>query len=77
MDDGAKSYRAAYLNTQAYDEVSQGRLIEALATQHSIHASLNRDKHYWRLRIAVGSMDRLRTVIQPYLLPMFAYKLPL
>ena len=77
MDDGAKSYRAVYFNTQKFDPVSQERLIEILRTQHSIDARPNKDKHYWRLRIAVASVARLKQVVQPYLLPMFGYKLPL
>ena len=77
MDDGAKSYRAVYFNTQKFDRTSQERLIELLQRQYSIHARPNRDKSYWRLRITVGSVGRLAQVVQPYLLPMFGYKLPL
>ena len=77
MDDGAKSYRAVYFNTQKFDQASQERLIEMLQRQHSIDARPNRDKSYWRLRITVGSVGRLAEVIQPHLLPMFGYKLPL
>ena len=76
MDDGAKSYRAVYLNTQKFDPVSQKQLMDILLQQHSIHARLNRDKQYWRLRIAVGSVGRLAQLVRPYLLPMFQYKLP-
>ena len=77
MDDGAKSYRAVYFNTQKFDRTSQERLIEMLRRQHSIDARPNRDKQYWRLRIAVGSVGRLAALVQPYLLPMLSYKLPL
>jgi hypothetical protein len=42
MDDGSKSYRAIYLNTQQFDLESQGRLVGLLATQWSIRATLNR-----------------------------------
>lgn len=76
MDDGAKSYRAVYFNTQKFDRQSQARLIDQLRQQHSIHARLNRDKQYWRLRIAVDSVGRLKELIRPHLLPMFSYKLP-
>ncbi len=76
MDDGAKSYRTAYFNTQKFDPISQQRLIDLLREQHSIRASLNKDKQYHRLRIAVDSMKRLKELVQPYLLPMFGYKLP-
>ncbi len=76
MDDGAKSYRAVYFNTQKYDRFSQERLIEMLWRQHAIRARLNRDKQYWRLRIAVDSVERLKRLVQPHLLSMFDYKLP-
>ena len=76
MDDGAKSYRAVYFNTQKFDRTSQERLIEMLRRQHSIDARPNRDKQYWRLRIAVGSVGRLAALVQPPLLPIFSYKLP-
>jgi len=77
MDDGAKSYRSVYLNTQKFDQISQERLIMILRKQHSIDARPNKDKQYYRLRIAVASVARLKAVIQPHLLPMFGYKLPL
>ena len=77
MDDGAKSYRSVYLNTQKFDQLGQERLMTILRTQHSIDARPNKDKQYWRLRIAVASVARLKALVQPHLLPMFAYKLPL
>lgn len=76
MDDGCKSYRALYLNTQQFDQVGQCRLIEILATQWGVKATMNRDKHYFRLRIAVGSVARFREIVTPYVLPRFAYKFP-
>ena len=76
MDDGAKSYRSVYFNTQKFDRISQERLIAMLRRQHSIDARPNRDKQYWRLRIVVGSVGRLAELVQPHLLPMFQYKLP-
>ena len=76
MDDGARSYRAVYFNTQKFDRVSQERLIQLLREPHSIDARLNRDKCYWRLRIAVDSVGRLADIVRPHLLPMFDYKLP-
>ncbi len=76
MDDGAKSYRTVYFNTQKFNQVSQERLIEMLRTQHSIDARPNKDKQYWRLRVAVHSMERLTGLVRPHLLEMFEYKLP-
>jgi hypothetical protein len=76
MDDGSKSHRALYLNTQQFDLEDQLRLIQILSEQFGIHATLNRDKTYHRIRIAVRSVDRFIELIRPHLLSSFEYKLP-
>ncbi len=76
MDDGCRSRRAVYLNTQQFDRESQQRLLDLLWQQWGIEASLNRDKTYYRIRLSVAGTDRLRRVIDPWLLPDFRYKLP-
>jgi recombination protein RecA len=76
MDDGSKSYRAVYLNTQKFDIGSLERLIKLLKKEHDITARLNGDKRYYRLRITAESVARLDKVIRPYLLPSFRYKMP-
>ena len=76
MDDGCKSYRAVYLNTQKFNVTEQKRLAELLNNQFSIKATLNKDKKYYRLRIAVSSVGKFLEIIKPYLLPMFCYKTP-
>ena len=76
MDDGCKSYRAIYLNTQKFTITEQNKLSLLLRQQFGIKASLNKDKQYYRLRIAVSSVGRFLEIIRPYLLPMFCYKTP-
>jgi recombination protein RecA len=76
MDDGSKTHRALYLNTQQFNLASQGRLVELLQDQWNIKSTLNRDKTYFRLRIAVESVSRFKSLVDPYLLPMFRYKIP-
>lgn len=76
MDDGSRSYRAVYFNTQQFEIADQLRLIGVLGRQFSIVARLNRDKSYFRLRVAVESVPRLRSLVSRYLLPELAYKLP-
>ena len=76
MDDGCKSYRAVYLNTQKFNVTEQLKLTKMLAEQFNIRATLNKDKKYYRLRIAVSSVKKLLEIIKPYLLPMFCYKTP-
>lgn len=77
MDDGSRSYRAMYLNTQQFSIEDQFRLIEILGGQFGISATVNRDKSYYRLRISVASVPRVRELVRGYMLPELAYKLPL
>jgi recombination protein RecA len=76
MDDGCKSRRAIYLNTQQFDLGSQSRLLDMLLEQWRIDATLNRDKSYRRIRVAVSSMERFKRIVEPYLRAEFRYKLP-
>lgn len=76
MDDGSRSRNAVYLNTQQFAVGCQRRLLKMLRKQWGIKGSLNRDKHYHRIYIAVESVPRLAEIIRPHLLPAFEYKLP-
>ena len=76
MDDGCKSYRALYLNTQQFTRDDQERLIAMLNAQWSIRSSLNRDKTYYRIRIAVESVGRFRSIVESHVLPELRYKFP-
>ena len=75
MDDGSKSRKTVYLNTQQFSLKCQKRLIEKLAGV-GLKCSLNKDKSYYRLWMSVGSIKRFKELVQPYILPMFFYKLP-
>lgn len=75
MDDGSKSYRTYYLNTQRFNPRSQQRLIKILEKQYGIESSLNRDKKYYRIRIKQGSAKRFKKLIQNYIIPTMEYKL--
>ena len=76
MDDGSKSRRALYLNTQQFDLGSQQCLLWLLASQWDIRGSLNRDKSYHRIRLSVAGTARFVELVAPYVLPEFRYKLP-
>ena len=76
MDDGCRSRSAVYLNTQQFDWHSQQRLLRILHEQWGIEAALNRDKTYHRIRVSVSGTERLRELIEPFLLPGLRYKLP-
>ena len=76
MDDGCKSYRALYLNTQQFDLGSQMYLIELLREEWNVKSTLNRDKQYLRIRIAVESVPLFKEIITPHVLNEFQYKFP-
>ena len=76
MDDGHKSYNTIYLNTQQFSAESQRGLLSMLKHQWDISAALNIDKAYFRIRISVRSVQRLKSLVEPYLLPAFRYKIP-
>ncbi len=75
MDDGGKSYRTYYLNTQRFDYQSQRRLIQILKDQHRIDSSLNRDKEYYRIRVKQSSAERFKELVHNYIIPEMKYKL--
>ena len=76
MDDGCKTRNSVYLNTQQFCVEDQLRLAALLGAQHGLQATLNRDKLYYRLRIRVDSMPRLKAIIFDLVLPEMRYKLP-
>jgi len=75
MDDGSKSYKTYYLNTQRFDYLSQKKLIKMLKDQWNIESSLNRDKEYYRMRIKQKSVSKFREIISPYVISAMKYKL--
>jgi hypothetical protein len=75
MDDGSRSRRALYLNTQQFDVASQHRLLRLLEEQWGIAGTLNRDKCYHRIRLSVVGTARFAEVVSPHVVPEFKYKL--
>ena len=75
MDDGCKSYRAIYLNTQKFSVAEQNNLVALLNQQFGIKATLNKDKQYWRMRIKMESAMRFMNIITPFIIPSMKYKL--
>ena len=76
MDDGCRSRSSVYLNTQQFDFESQRIMLSLLQEQHGISGTLNRDKIYYRIRIAVRSMRTFSDLVRPHLIPEMRYKLP-
>ena len=76
MDGGCRSRTSVYLNTQQFDSRSQHILLAALLSQFGLRGSLNRDRCYTRIRIAVDSVAKLLEAVRPHMRPELMYKLP-
>lgn len=76
MDDGCKSRRSVYLNTQQFDQASQLVMLRALRDHFGIEGTLNRDRCYTRIRISVAGTATLREAVWPFVRPELRYKLP-
>ena len=75
MDDGCRSRKSVYLNTQQFDMDSQQFLLSALR-QFGIEGTLNRDRSYSRIRVSVPGTVKLVELVEPYVRPELRYKLP-
>ena len=76
MDDGSKSYKSCYFNTQQLDISSQLNLI-LMFKKLGIKSSLNKDKTYFRIRIATASVPILFGMIKKHIVSSMRYKLPI
>ena len=74
MDDGNKSYKACYFNTQKFSSESQENLMESLRLI-GIDSRLNRDKKYFRIRITTVSTKKLFGMIKKFIIPSMLYKI--
>lgn len=75
MDDGSKSRRSIYLNTQQFSMFDQKLLLEKMEGIN-ILATLNKDKSYHRIRLSQKTIDRYIDMIRPHLIESMLYKLP-
>lgn len=79
MDDGCLMARGDgfTFNTQSFTREENQLLRDCLAENFGLtESSLHRDKSHVRLYIRLGSLQRLRKLIEPHLLAEFTYKLP-
>lgn len=79
LDDGSISGKTYYLNTQSYNLQDQQKLQNALKILH-INCSIKKDKisngkTLYRLEINKDSSLIFSSLMKPYILPIFRYKL--
>ncbi len=75
MDDGAADKNQLRINTQCFSLKENLWLVKFLQTKFGIKSTINIDKGKYRLRIAGSSMNLLKELINPYIIPSMSYKL--
>lgn len=77
MDDGAADKRQLRINTQCFTYEENLWLSNFLQAKFGILSTLNVDKGKYRLRIRDSSMNSLKQMVLPFMLPSMLYKLSL
>jgi hypothetical protein len=78
MDDGTNELghsKCLRINTQCFSLEDQLRLIQILREKFGIITTLNRDKDRFRLRVKKESMEKLISLIKPYIIKEMYYKI--
>ncbi len=75
MDDGSADKNQLRINTQCFTLKENLWLINFLQAKFGIKATVNVDKGKYRLRISDSSMNLLKKLIIPYIIPSMLYKL--
>jgi hypothetical protein len=75
MDDGAADYAGVTLQTHNFVRYEVERLADALQGRFNLTATLRKNRGGWIIYLGARALPRLRTLIAPYLLEEFAYKL--
>jgi hypothetical protein len=75
MDDGTADRAGVSFQTHSFELAEVERLASMLRVQFEIEASVMRNKGKWILYVPKASLGRLRSIVDGYVLPEFAYKL--
>lgn len=78
MDDGSLQGGGLHLNVYGFDTESVARLMAVLQDKFGLKCTIHKHKSHGmtpRIYILASSMDRLRTLVMPYMLPSMKYKL--
>jgi len=76
MDDGGLTGSKIYLHTQGFVFSDQEFLRDVLKEKFGIITNLHKDKIYYKLYVISDSAPLFISLIKPYILPCFEYKLP-
>lgn len=77
MDDGSLTLasNSIHLHTQGFDLSDNQLLQDVLKEKFNIIANVHKDRNYYRLYITAESVSLFVSLVQPYILPCFEYKL--
>lgn len=75
MDDGSKSRKSLYLNTQQFSNKDQNTLQYSLKNAFGLSTNLDKDKKYYRIRFSVNDSKKLIKIIGNYVIPSMQYKI--
>ena len=75
MDDGSRSHKSWYLNTQQFSINDQKFLVNVLQKKFGLNAKMDKDKKYFRLRFPVEDTKSFKKIINNLVIPFFEYKL--
>ena len=79
MDDGslATNKSAVTISTHSFTRDENNKLMECLKANFGLQANLNWDGKGFRLYIPVNSIARFKNLVNPYILEIMKYKIPL
>ena len=75
MDDGSLAGSGFYLNTQSYSYDEHIMLQNALLNKFNLQTSIHKHGDKYKLYIRAKSMDNFRSIVRPYFVDSFLYKL--
>jgi recombination protein RecA len=75
MDDGAADFAGVTFQTHSFRREEVDTLQEALNDRFGLAVNRRRNKGAWILYVRANSLEQLRRIVSPHLLPEFEYKL--
>ena len=79
MDDGSAKSNASkgvIFNTQGFTRNDTAVLIDTLTKSYQLDAAERRQKEGYQIYVSGNSYERLREIIDPYIIPSMRYKVP-
>lgn len=77
MDDGSRDGGALRIHSYSFNYAENVFLKDVLEDRFGIETNIHKDKGMFRLWIKAASMDRLKKLVMPHILPSMLYKFKL